>query len=62
MLPRGKPSSPPPAILTRGNPKYNSIYQFVSYEDAAHTMLEVAARSQWDGRHIQAVTLDGGEL
>ncbi len=62
MLPRGKPSSPPAAILTRGDPKYNSIYQFVSYEDAAHAMLEAAARSEYDGRHIQALTLDAGEL
>ena len=62
MLPRGKVSSPPPQILTRGDPKYNSKMQFVSYEDAAHAMLEAAARSEYDGTHIQALTLDAGEL
>ncbi len=62
MLPRGKPSSPPAAILTRGDPKYGSNSYFVSYEDAAHAMLEAAARDEYDGKHIQALTIDAGEL
>ncbi len=58
MLPRGQVSVPPPTIMRRGDPKYDSKMHFVSYEDAAHAMLEAATVNDYDGTHIQAVTTD----
>lgn len=51
MKAAGHKSAPPPPVLTR-SPMAGASW--VSYEDAAHAILEAAERPDFDGQHITA--------
>jgi putative NADH-flavin reductase len=58
----GAKSTPPPPVLTRA-PLHDATW--VSYEDAAHAILEAAERPEFDNKRITAFTTaksGGGEL
>jgi len=59
MKPAGAKSTPEPEIFTRCKP---GQVDFVSYEDAARAMVQVAVSGEWDNELVEAITQRKSEL
>lgn len=52
----GPKSSPPPHTLLFADPTGLASWDFVSYEDAAHVMVSAMETTEYDNKHISALT------
>ena len=58
MKDRASKSKTPVSILTHAPPHGASVYDFVSYNDAATAMLDAVETTQYDNKRIAAITTE----